>query len=359
MRLLVTLNRELFLDGWVYRTKRDSAELNFCLQQHGAECKASSTWKKFANQVNDTIAAGGKQMVVVNDMNWRNLSNILPVYQDFLQDHFHIRIVVTYRRLFEWLHSAYYQFYRFSCQQDVSPYVTDAKERALRLGPVQTFPQFLEMMGGGDYKYLKHPILHFQDEFRKYGFRDFVILNMHDDEDHTIHFVCHIMNATRACQKLIPSHKQTDDLDHNLVSGAAPAAGVANAGTPLHHMRMAQQAILRGIVDVSKNNETASCSQVYNNKFRRQEQSSLPNASLPLQCLPEESAKELLRASLQAEQQLLFPNNKNSNNEQQQHQQEVKHRDSFLTWSTTRMCDVDIDRVLSNPEWIKFLKETS
>eukprot|EP00591_Stephanopyxis_turris_P001482 CAMPEP_0195509500 /NCGR_PEP_ID=MMETSP0794_2-20130614/2417_1 /TAXON_ID=515487 /ORGANISM="Stephanopyxis turris, Strain CCMP 815" /LENGTH=520 /DNA_ID=CAMNT_0040636733 /DNA_START=176 /DNA_END=1738 /DNA_ORIENTATION=- len=253
--------------------------------------------------------------------------------RELLEGGWDVRIVVAYRRYFEWVSSLYSELHRVD------------KTRGSH-GRVQTWPNWKSssakisnVKSWWEKKYTRqfHEGIHTPAVFERYRqvFDDVSVLNMHDGSQEVVdNFFCEqVPNATFACQAL-------RDLTEN------QRQPNWNAGASTAYDELAVAAYLSGFV----NGGNISRQEMRDRIQERQEgKLNLTANDFPKDCLSEDMLDQLLKQSLLAEQMVLPSFYASPLGEEDLRRQ-------FQVAATSTLCAVDVKKVLADSDWIAFFK---
>lgn len=299
-------------------------ELSICVKSGVSECQE---YHKLELILEGALERG--QNVVFSAEN-AFIFGTHEVFKEFLMKRWNVKVVVTYRRYYEWLVSYYNSKYKPSLMR---------RDRAdLNVWPAKggkSIPTFDQILSGNFTKGNKVAQFNFnwyQDvitEFEKH-YHDVVVLNMHDgrpgDDDVSESsilvkkFACDVMNAANTCKrgkvsalknpsaKLYPDMLALAAYDENLFAWK----------------KISRENVRKAILRYDGLGE-----------------------NVPLKCISKQHEDELLRASLRYEEEFLpkfyeSPRGK------------VVHMRKFRDSTSTLFCNVDTEEALRDHHWTSF-----
>lgn len=251
-----------------------------------------------------------------------------PHFKMLLQD-FHVKVVVVYRRYYQWLASRYNSLSK--------PVISRNDRKELNPWPSQNGKTIATLQQVMDENYhernrkinLSGDTWDFKKKYEEH-FPDTSVISMYDEGGILKTFICSFLNARKSC-------KVVDTVSDTL----------KNPSVPLHPDRMAVAAFEKGLIK----------KKTLTRDFVRQKilmkERSLGYRSFtdyPLVCLDSENESKILQQSL-LEEKLMFTNS--SSDEWEDH--ELLIRKEFNDYlSKGKFCNVDVDKALKDQRWIDF-----
>eukprot|EP00529_Nitzschia_sp_RCC80_P006321 CAMPEP_0113477406 /NCGR_PEP_ID=MMETSP0014_2-20120614/20188_1 /TAXON_ID=2857 /ORGANISM="Nitzschia sp." /LENGTH=1602 /DNA_ID=CAMNT_0000370493 /DNA_START=55 /DNA_END=4860 /DNA_ORIENTATION=- /assembly_acc=CAM_ASM_000159 len=245
---------------------------------------------------------------------------------------FRVKVVVVYRRIHEWLVSWYNQKNKQTNIDATGKFLTDENgqpiREAHRLWPqdggvhVPPFSDwYQEFVGALDMSDManQHPSVHFMNVWEEVFPEKVEVYNMHEDGDLVTNFMCEMIpEATKSCSALqngmvLPLKNPSVKIEHDIIGVAAYERGLIEKG-------VTRAESMEQITRYVKENKI----------------------SLPRVC-NKEISDEIRQWFLQSEKLMLKNNNRDELN---------GIFDSYET--SEKLCDVDIEDVLSDDSWIRF-----
>lgn len=264
--------------------------------------------------------------IVGTEHNWKLIQNELK--------DFDVTVVLTYRRLFEWLPSYFFQMHNpveLQGDWDIVPEKLPTFPQWLHLSEEDADPIRVSLARRWGLDVARgnlHPIESEIARIRPY-FPNIVIHNMHDG-DFVEKFYCEILSATNTCKKHVGGDEHRNPTvthDYAILALAARHRGM---------LRLSSEFVTReDVADAFK-------------KYHK-----TVNESFPLTCLSPLEEEELLDRSLQFEKRIL------SDSWYHSEHGESEHRAKFKSYvEKSKFCNVDTDRVFLDASWQTFFNET-
>jgi hypothetical protein len=303
--------QELHEDGYNVYSFRDASQLNKCLKSN-TWCRKQPEWKHFMTFMKNAKQKG-RHIVISTESDWNHLSNdtiLFAAYHDIFSSlAYHVRIVISYRPLYEYWPSLYFQQYNHYCGYS-----------HVNVGEIPSFVDFLENMNKTTQ--LRHPSYEALQHARKY-FHDVFILPLSDEL--IKRFLCSaVIGASRAC---------------NAVNEENEYDAVENQRHSLQYDRLAQAARSKGISQLP-------CKMLSNQTQQRlqlSENQSSGTQELATTCLNPSQLRWLWNKTLYYHHYMLPSNTTTQTDE------ELKVH--FQKASTTTLCQVNVEQVLvDHPE---------
>ena len=257
-------------------------------------------------------------------------SNIILSYEGLSGYHAHsllrellepwnIRIVVCYRRLYEWCSSLYFERNRFKAEN--APSICN--------WPSQTEPGPLQALLSHYQTHCRvNPVPDIINNLKAY-YDHISVLNIHQRENLLHDFFCDTLPHAKITCEQFGSHKMLERMN------------------PSYSLKMNDLAVAAhraGLIDAHVTREEAFAWALV-----RQMQLNISDMDLPLRCFDREEQKKLLSASLAAEQEL-FPEWYSSALGQLDH--EIK----FWKHASSQLCMLDAEKVLEDEDWREYLR---
>ena len=315
-----------------------------CINNFGRHCGTGDD----ATQIQCLIDKGGpcqtlQQFQMILDSAKRNRRNVIysseGMFDNFeftphfkmLLLHFHVKVVVVYRRYYQWLVSRYNSLSK--------PVKTRIDRKELNMWPDESGKTIamLQQVMSGTYNDtnrridLKGDTWDFFAMYEKH-FPDTAAVSMYGDGGILKTFLCDVIHAKKSC-------KYTDTIFETN----------RNPSIPLHPDRLTVAAYQKGLIKNKK---------IDRNFIRRKvlrKERSLGYKELtdyPLACLATENENRILQRSLQ-EEKLMFANI--SVDEWEKH--DLLIRNEFDMYREKgKFCNVDVEKTLERKEWIDFFK---
>lgn len=330
-------------DKWVNYNHLQLAKLNSCLSSNNCNNGETEDFQAFLNQ-----SLSNKSNVLLSTEMWYgNLDTlVLPAYKRMFAEavaaatilqhynYYDVKIIVAYRRFYEWLPSLYSQYYKFACPNLMQP-VWSKKAREERGGLIPTLTDFLSLKGSQ-----VHPTVATQKAFAQH-FDNIELLSIHDG-DILENIFCKVVRANQTCTML--QNRST----------RAPS----NKGKSLFFDRLAQQAIQQGIIYNNKDrcSEVSALLEQHNVYNQQSDATKINNGrrssmdvseSFPLICPSNSILNAILETSLKTELSL-FPELFNTTDIRKHFQ---------IASNSTKLCDINVTAVLVDPAWRHFIME--
>jgi len=284
----------------------------------------SKEWVKFNDFL--TQAKENKMNVLISTERYWKISSI-DVYK-FLFRSFEVKIVVGYRRLYEYVPSVYGQYYKFGCAKKI-PHDPPLYIETSSLIPSLSYFSLSWMNN------LNHPTLAKLTQFKP-SFDNIEVLNIHSSCVVCIFFCNVVQNAHKTCEAV--RLKYLKENIHN-----------KNVGKPIWVSRLAQQLLKAsgGHDKPSKRLECHALTREITQYMNKELNWSL--FDLPKTCMPKNILNKFLNNSLGTEEMLL-PRFFSSD------EGEEVHRIEFELASNNMLCDVDVSAIRDDKNWENFFK---
>jgi hypothetical protein len=322
----------------------DTRKLLSCLNRHDPDkrpCNQQKEWKDFQSLLEKL--AKSQRNVVLSDEAFSRLAvtdDNLQLFHATLTKHFDVKVVIVYRRYFEWVVSMHNEKYKPLQRRERYQKWPDEKHgEAMR-----TFPDYyrrvLQGQGIGGYQLAAeknnlHAVEYLKNVFEK-RFEDIRIFNMHQAPQGG-------PLVTRFMYDILPEAASNKRVQKKLENNNAPMR--TNPSICLDYDLLAVAAHEKGLLSSHlKRSQVARAVSIALSKV-----SSNYTASLPRECLTPEEEAVMLDRSLTFEQRL-FPE-ESSSEATQQHQSAFAKASSNLSF-----CNIDADAVLKNNAWQKFFR---
>jgi len=321
---IISQVKNLEKDNWLIYRCHPARDLNYCLYMDAAKCQdGSEEWKRISNIVRK--ATDEKMNILIStERYWGN--STINAYKSLFQN-FQVKIVVGYRRFYEYLPSSYWQTYKWSCSKKLSTQVALRKlyREKLLIPPLSQFVQHKT----------NHPTFARLEQFKPY-FDDIKIFNIHRSCVLCSFFCDIVQNARNSCKAIRLKYSEIETTRKNV-------------GQSMWHIRLAQQLLMVN-KEVDEPNDRLACSSLATEiMLFNDEKLESKVYKLPKTCLPEESQNQLLNISLGMEKTLV-PHFFSSD------EGEKKHRVEFERASYDTLCDVDIPALFKDTNWNEFFE---
>jgi len=284
----------------------------------------SKEWVKFNDFL--TQAKENKMNVLISTERYWKISSI-DVYK-FLFRSFEVKIVVGYRRLYEYVPSVYGQYYKFGCAKKI-PHDPPLYIETSSLIPSLSYFSLSWMNN------LNHPTLAKLTQFKP-SFDNIEVLNIHSPCVVCI-FLCDVVqNAHKTCEAVRLKYLKEDI--HN-----------KNVGKIIPVSRLAQQ-LLKASGDHDEPRKRLKCNAL--TMEIKQYMDKTLNWSLfdlPKTCMPKKMLNKFLNNSLEIEKMLLprfFESDEGGK----------VHRIEFELASKNVLCDVDVSAIRDDKNWETFFE---
>ena len=281
---------------------------------YGPKC-SKGLWKKFVSFLHKSEHK--HQSIIISAEQFQNVKMNITLLEKTLREEGNftrIKIVVGYRRVYDWLKSSYFQMHRPDFQMN-RPEVAKSED---------VFPSLVEEIIDM-IRIVKN--VHTRALVERYNehFQDVAIFNMYATKPMVAQFFCKIIIAPRTCTAILqtPQTRKVNGRGWNL---------------DLHRLVIAAKK--KSMLEADASSQKA---------VKALGLKELPN-DLPRQCLSKENMATLLQLSLKEESELLprfF----------QSAEGEAKLREDFLLASNTSLCSLDVDEVLRDELWKDFVLE--
>lgn len=284
-----------------------------------------------------------------------------------IEPHWEIQVIVTYRRLYEWLPSMYNQL------EKTKQHVTEWPLNGTGLGVIYPFTLYLTDFETDMYfentqgeeindlsvhvdlmstiipkyfaqflKFQKHPAELVMEAYKRYLTDNVAIVNLHTLPQATRKGVDPLLDML-FCGDLLLS--KTPDICRELRRGGfddtfTVDAGAFNRAIPLDYDMLAMAAYLKGLVPASmaRQNVTERIHAYYEDVLKRK------TTDLPRKCLTSQTLFELEELSRKTEQRLFPLEDTNAS-----------HHEGFIARSAS-FCHVDTNLALNDTIWIDFFR---
>jgi len=311
-------------DHYTYRGKHDG-ELSINIREvfdcpaDFATATACPLNLNFTNLLRHQREAS-RNMLLLNEFFWFHDPKMLA---EEVNKDWNVHIVVAYRRFYDWLPSMYSQQYRFERNQTGSyPRVDWPDQGGTKIDT------FAEWYKSKQKEFVTHPTIYARNLYAQY-FSHISIFDISKKRKLAANFVCN----------MVPAAKHTCDF---LRKGGVKRV-VENPSLTHDYDRLSVEAYERGLVDKSlsrkKVAESARVFQMRVMKKRVQD--------LPMTCLDEEARRDIISLSAEAEIEI-FQENLSSDEKANIRKQ------CEAAMESKKFCNVDIAKVLSDPNWVKF-----
>lgn len=248
---------------------------------------------------------------------------------------FHIKVVVVYRRIHEWLVSWYNQINKSTNKDADGNFLKDENGQPIRekhhLWPAEGgvhvpsfttwYREFVRELGPSSDLVNQHPSIHFMNVWKKVYPDNIAIYNMHQDGDLVTNFMCQMMpEAKKSCEAL------QEGLDLPL----------KNPSVKIEHDIIAVAAYERGLIETSVSRQEAM-EQV--TKYVKEAGKTLPRIC------DERVESEIRDWLLQSEKVMMQQTN------------EVDLADVFSSYQANgKLCDIDVESIIRDNDWIDFFR---
>ena len=316
------------------RYQVDTRQLVSCLNRHDADnrpCDKRSEWKDFETLL-EALARKKKNVIISDEVFARmtTSSESMELLKETLSRRFRVKVVVVYRRYYEWLFSMYNEKYkplgRRSRYQEWPGSHHGIEMRTF----VDYYRRSLQYEGFGGYQ-LKaekanlHPAEWLRQLWTLY-FSHVVIFNMHQaGETLVTNFMHQVLPGTEDAIKYIRQHKAPYKvnpsvcLDYDILGVAAYRQGLVRKKLKRRQVSFAVEKLFKTFQ--TKHNKTIS---------------------LPMVCLLQNEKDTLLNRSLALERTVLHDIG-----------DKEQHTLAFAE-ARNKFCNVDTKEVLANKAWQKF-----
>jgi hypothetical protein len=311
----------------------DTRQLISCLDRHDVvkrPCNKRTEWQRFEALL-ETIAKKNKNVIISDEAfsRMRTSRENMELLEETLSKHFRVKVVVVYRRYYEWLHSMYNEKYKPLFRR--RKYQEWPDHHGVEIRPfVDYYRRALQYQGIGDYQ-LKaekanlHPAEWLWQLWTPF-FSNVVVLNMHNEEGTLMtNFIKQVLPGTKDATRYMQQHQ---------------APSKTNPSLNLNHDMLAVAAYQQGLVRKKlKRRRVAFAVERIHKQLQSQRNTTI---SVPMVCLTQSEQEALLNRSLALERTVLgLDGNK------EQHELEFAGaRDDF--------CNVNTNVVLANKAWQNF-----
>ena len=220
-----SLGKELVRDGYLvppdipgrFPGRKSMANLAFSLQQNNSS-GSEEIWKAFERYLSQNTSTG----ILISSEEFDKAAVNISALKSALEPKYHVRVVVVYRRFFEWVVSYYAELYKWSTTK-------------------YQFPSFVEWLRRQEMQSpsYKHELQtsNVVKRYQRY-FEDVQILNYHDKKSLEESFFCDALRNEngQACQKVQASkstqmNRRRSDLDSTRLLIAAKKEGLISKRT--------------------------------------------------------------------------------------------------------------------------------
>jgi len=295
---------EKLLPG-VQKRIKTHANLAFCLQKL-SYCNVS-LWSSFKHR-SHVMAKMGKNILISSEELSQENVDIKKLY-DILKPWKHVKIVVIYRRFYEWLPSIYFE---------------TNKNNACKT-KIPTFAEWLTNQTVAHFsKIYTTSVIHRYQKF----FEDVVVLNYHD-RNFLENFFCNT----------------TPDAFH-VCNGMKKSSFLSNRKSSLTYQIMAFEAFEKGLIR-GENNSTICNHYAHATKERTENESNLTEAEFPQHCISQSMIGKIFMMTLEAEE-LVARKFFNTTVDKSALFTQMKH------FTNRTYCSANITKILEEKSWQDF-----
>jgi len=316
----------------------DTRSLVRCLDQHSdsSPCSDREEWIEFARLL-EKLAANQTNVIMSDEAISRAklTDSNLRLFNATVSEHFRVKLVVVYRRYWEWLLSMHNEKYKpRSYRKRFRIWPDEQGGESMESFPVY-YRRLLQWQGFGGYQMAAerqdvHAAYYLKEQFRRH-FDDVRIFNMHQQTGTLLdNFVQTIVPDLQGAYAKRTSHRDTHhnpsaNLDYDLLATAARKRGLLRYSLQRRHVTHAVAGILGSF---SYSNQTTTTI----------------GGAVPLECLTDTERATLLNRSLALERHM-FP--KDADDWVEPHQ---------AAFAEANFCNVDTDQALADPVWQQFFQ---
>jgi len=294
-----------------------------CFIENSKEVTDFVCKSKFLQYGHDVIAARHRNIFISAEAFDRPEVDIQALKQ-YLSPWEDVRVVVYYRRFYDWLQSYYNQLTKISTYDPDKPFKVFVEK--------MSDPQWMENM----YEQYTTSVV---ERYKKH-FNNVIVVNYHDvsiDEELDVagNFFCNIVpEAAEMCKYM----RMRDKDKTKYVNISKDFLVYEELAKKLHRKGVLHIQNSKDVLKVAKSLER-------HNEMREDK------ADLKMKCLPKDVLEDLLERSLRIEKEL-FPDFFASPNG------EAALRSDFENQAKTKLCSIDVKKMLNNLEWQTFFRKT-
>ena len=350
------------------------------IHKHGIACNQDSEVWKAVDKLFEQLSSKDKNaMVILSDEAFArikipkttvdsianqsdNIESSLPhrTLHELLSRHYHVRVIVGYRRYHEWVSSSYFHYVKGKLSRGRMP-TNDKYWHALKRG------------FSSDYSYFKttHPTEYLVKLYASSGFDDIVVFDLHDQQqEEKKHLMKSFFQQTLVKDETRYTRSGMKDVLKEMKSYVSDNP---NIGLPWEEIQIRLLALggqkwnlvgsLRGKKKKSKKkyedafDEDPELRRIAKAVAQKVKASKLP----PLDCLSPQDEEEFLERSLAMERRLFangigaMPNGVAVHipryDDEVMAERDAQHRASF---ALARHCSVDLEAMQTNRTWLEF-----
>ena len=309
-------------------------QLISCLDRHDADkrpCDRRKEWKDFETLL-EALARANKN-VIISDEAFSRLttsSETMELLKTTLSRHFRVKVVVVYRRYYEWLLSMYNEKYKPLRRRSRYQERPGSHHGIAMRTFVDYYRRSLQYEGFGGYQLQAeranlHPTEWLRQLWTRY-FSHVIIVNMHQaGETMGTNFMRQVLPGTEDAIKYMQQHK---------------APYKANPSVCLDYDILAVAAYQQGLV--TRKLKRRQVSFAVEKRYKKLKSTHNRTFALPMVCLLQHEKDAILNRSLAFEHSMLHDNGDTE-----------QHTLAFAE-AQTKFCNVDTKEVLASKAWQKF-----
>jgi len=324
----------------IFREKRELKHYKIGMWEDFANGITKASFVRFKNRLRSlrddgqNIVMSSEEFCLLTDINEDRWDLLTQTFHGLLPD-YEQRIIVTYRRYYEWVVSEYYWYYgqKDYLNPSYGMLYPNKSNNCIASRKEKCIPTIYEYM---NMHYDCTPYNMYQ--LVKKHFANVQVFDMHggkNEDDLLTRFICELPDADKECENAM------DRLNNNTNTVLK-----ANNSPTLNHAMIHSDRIIVGAyrAGIIKRRHLKR----YNGRLsviKWMKQKNLSFASLPKICMNDEQANDLLSKSIQYEKEMLGD----------RHDEALLRKEFVKYRQKKKLCSVDVDKILQMDEWKQFL----